>query len=720
MSPTLALWQFGSAGMLAWGLAAALPLLIHLWSRRKYRQERWAAMAFLIAALRKNARRIQVEQWILLGVRSLILLFFALALADPQSSILSSWARPSGGPMHTVLVLDGSYSMDYRSGDGSRFQAAKKLARKIVAGEAPGAGYSLVLMSRPPRVIISGPAFNREEVLQEIGDLELKHTGADLSATLAEIETILRRSKAQSDTRGHETTRQVYIFSDLQQITWDDVRLPECRAQLARMEPLADFQLVDVGQGSEGNLAVDRLHIDTPVVAAGRAVQIQAEIQSYARGDRPRQAVDLLIDGERIAQRRVDCPANGRLAVSFPHRFAAPGEHLVEVHLADDGLPLDNRRWLSVPVREAVRVLCVGGRPNETRHVALALAPDAGEARHIDVVEAPESRLLEGELSDFDALIIANVGRLSRVEAAALHRFVAGGAGLIVFLGDQAQAENYNQLLVDDGKMRCLPARLLGLAPPGSYTFDPLDYRSPVVEPFRGFPKSGLLTTPTWEYMRLAPLEGAKIALGFSSGDPAIVETHIGWGRCILVATAASTESAAGKGDSTTAWTALSTWPSFPPLVHEILRGAIAGRDTNRNVIVGDDLTGIVFQRLTETAISLKGPGEIQERLPIREDAGERRWTLGQTALSGVYEAQLGVKKEFYAVNLDASEGNLTRLDPAELPSQLRHESGDAVNDSPALSPHVASSYFHWLLGAVFILLLVEPCLAWRLGRGQT
>src|SRR5882724_8471479 len=100
MTLILALWQFGSAGMLAWGLAAALPILIHLWSRRKYRQERWAAMAFLLAALRKNARRIQLEQWILLAIRTVILVLFALALADPQLSLWSDGAN--SGQTHIV------------------------------------------------------------------------------------------------------------------------------------------------------------------------------------------------------------------------------------------------------------------------------------------------------------------------------------------------------------------------------------------------------------------------------------------------------------------------------------------------------------------------------------------------------------------------------------------------------------------------------------------
>src|SRR5262245_47529406 len=165
--------------MLAWGLAAALPILIHLWSRRRYRQETWAAMAFLLAALRKNSRRIQLEQWILLAVRTAILGLFALALADPQLSTFSSWiGGAGGGQTHTVLVLDGSYSMDYRREDKSRFAAAKELAKQIVEASQQGDGFTLVLMAEPPRAVIAQPAFDPEDVLEELNNLELPHAGA--------------------------------------------------------------------------------------------------------------------------------------------------------------------------------------------------------------------------------------------------------------------------------------------------------------------------------------------------------------------------------------------------------------------------------------------------------------------------------------------------------------------------------------------------------------
>ncbi len=714
----LSFWQLGSAGMLAWGMAAALPILIHLWSRRRYRQETWAAMTFLLAALRKNSRRIQLEQWILLAVRTGILALFALALADPQLSTVGSWiGGASGGQTHLVIVLDGSYSMDYRRDEKSRFEAAKEIARQLVESGEQGDGYSLVLMSEPPRAVITQPAFDKEDVLEELSNLELPHTGAGLPQALAEIEKILRQA---AERQPRLTQRRVALVTDLQQATWGEVTSADCRARLGRLESLASLELFDLGQPGESNLVVARLEIDQPLVAAHSEVQIQADIQSFARDDRLRQAVEILVDGRRIADERIDVTAGGRTTVAATYRFDVPGEHMVEVHLADDALPLDNRRWLSVPVRETIRVLCVGGRPGETRHLALALAPRKQAAGPLEIVEAPESRLLEGDLTQFDCLVLANIGRFSRDEAGVLQRFVSRGGGLIVFLGDQAQAENYNDLLAADAQ-RVLPARLLATSPTGQYRLNALDYRHPIVAPFRGFEQAGLVTTPVWKYVQLGPLQGAKTALAFDNGDPAIVEARLGHGRTILVATAGSPQSVDRTSDPPTPWTALAEWPSFPPLVHEMLRFALAGKSEGRNLLVGEELTGLVPAAAFSESVVLSGPNHQEERLPITMAGGEARWSFGGASISGEYSAKLGQTTQRYAVNVNPRESDPARFDPDLLPSQLTREPQWADDEEfpPSAAASDSRSYFRWLLGGVLALLLVEPILAWRFGRGR-
>src|SRR5438094_1027277 len=102
---------------LLWGLTlGALPILLHLLQRRRYRVRRWAAMEFLRSSVRQSSRRLRIEQWLLLMVRALILMLAALALSRPV------WHSPRWGWLgsraaaQVVLVLDDSYSMGWRSG----------------------------------------------------------------------------------------------------------------------------------------------------------------------------------------------------------------------------------------------------------------------------------------------------------------------------------------------------------------------------------------------------------------------------------------------------------------------------------------------------------------------------------------------------------------------------------------------------------------------------
>jgi len=714
----VAFWQFGSAWMLLWGLAAALPILIHLWSRRRFREESWAAMEFLLAAMRKNARRIQLEHWILLAVRTAILLLLALALADPQLSLLRGWTGGSvGGQTHVVIVLDGSYSMDYRKDDKSRFDAARELATQLVADGKQGDGYTLLVMGQPPQVVIAQPAFDSGDVREEIGNLRLPHGGASLPATLAEVEAILRQAEQNQPRLAR---KHVVFLTDLQQQTWNDVATADCRDRLARLEKLATLSLVDLGEPGASNLAVARLEASQPLATSRGEVTLSAEVVSFSRQDSPRQAVEFLVDGQRIADERVDVAAGGRTTVSTTHRFDNPGEHVVEVHLMDDALPLDNHRWLSVPVREAVRVLAVAGRPGEARYVALALNPRPQDRGAIDVTEVAESALVETELTPFDCVILCNVGRFSREEAGVLHSYLAGGGGLIFFLGDQVQPQSYNQQLADLAGQRIVPARLGDLVGESQYRLNPLDYQHPIVSAFRGHEASGLLTTPIWRYIRLSPFPDATIALAFDGGDAALVEERIGRGRSLIFATAASPDSLDRTTNPPTPWTAIASWPSFPPLVHEIVNQAISGRTEGRNVQVGDDLTGVVRGAATDAQVVLARPDGSVERLPLVPEGPDARWTYSGVATSGLFEARhTSGSPQKFAVNVNPRESDLARFDPELLPSQFSRElePGDEPS-APALASE-GTSYFRLLLGLLLVLVLVEPCLAWYFGRGR-
>ena len=124
--------------LFAWlALAAAIPLIIHLLNRRRYQQVRWAAMDFLLKALHKNRRRLQMESLILLLLRMLIVTILAFVLARPYLKGSALFKEPD---THLVIAIDNSYSMGYRSGMSTLFEDAKKIASGLMEQLKPEKG----------------------------------------------------------------------------------------------------------------------------------------------------------------------------------------------------------------------------------------------------------------------------------------------------------------------------------------------------------------------------------------------------------------------------------------------------------------------------------------------------------------------------------------------------------------------------------------------------
>ena len=65
--------------VLLWALLlAAVPIVIHLLNRRRFETVSWAAMEYLLAAMKRNRRRLRMEQWLVLLLRALAVVLLAL------------------------------------------------------------------------------------------------------------------------------------------------------------------------------------------------------------------------------------------------------------------------------------------------------------------------------------------------------------------------------------------------------------------------------------------------------------------------------------------------------------------------------------------------------------------------------------------------------------------------------------------------------------------
>ncbi|WDI43271.1 BatA domain-containing protein [Bremerella sp. P1] len=732
-------FAFSSATMLLWGLAAVAPILIHLWNRRRYRETDWAAMKFLLAAMKKNRRRIQVEQLLLLLVRCAILLFFAIALADISctgGSGISGFGGP-GSATHTVLVIDQSYSMAYGEEGQTRLDQAKELARRIVNEAGEGDGFTLLAMGRTAKGIISEPAFDPNDVLRELEQIEIDPGVAALDLALAEIEGTLRMA-ARDFPRLRRA--QVCILTDYGDVTWKEAASQTNEQVLAKIEELAVMQTFDVGQPQTTNSAIIGATQLTPYLTPNQSARFRVDLSCDNASQLPSQVVQMLVDGRLVSQKVVPFVDNQVVSVEMNTVFTQPGTHAIEFRLEDDLLATDNRRFIVVEVKPQLRILCLADDVPSLKFLKLALDPSDSIQSPVKVETMSASALMDIDLLSYDAVYLSNVAQIAPDEAAILRTFVQRGGGLVLFLGDRVQAASYNAALAkgDDTASSLIDIKLDGPTPRGEYFLDPRQYESPLLESFRGQQAGGLLTTPVWNYFKVTTSEDstAQTALWFGTGDPAIVTsryqtlsqdkedavaTRLG-GNVIVFCLPASTDSVDRSLDPPAAWTVFPTWPSFPPLVQESLSLAVASQFDRRNRELGDVFEGVIEGDPGANLIEVILPDDQSSRIEAVARDDRLFWAFDGTDKVGIYRSKSlsdrATEKVEFAVNADTRESDLSRVSMENVPPSL--QPGDRGFD-PASGGQMAAvpasvELFRYALVLVMGLLFFESFLAYRFG----
>lgn len=741
VSPTLA-FGFASPWLLGGLALAAIPVVIHLLHRRRYVEVDWAAMRFLLEATRKQSRRLRIENLILLILRTLVLALLVLALARPLFDTGGTLMQ-SEQPVHRIVLVDATFSMQFDSGqpdgdldegqprnNGTRFQRARQAVREIVTSGRRGDAWNLVKISdSAPFAVISQASFQEETVLDEVDRLTVSDAPGDLTGALKAVAELTAELPEMAQ-------KEVIIVSDLQSAMWN----PEAADQKRRLRELtmkigstARVSLINAGGIDSRNSAVTDLRTEGGSATIDQPVLLRCSVRSFGSSAVRDQVVELLVDGRLVDTRRIDVPAGVDLPVDFSHTFRSAGEHFVEVHLQDDAVPVDNRRWLALPVREEIGVLLVDGRPSgrardsASYYVRTALDPATLEQSTGGVIRTQvvsEGELPSIRLTDYDAVVLCDVGLLTEREAGLLESYVRGGGGLIILPGEQTRPDNYNARLYRDGA-GILPARIGERVKPPTqedvFLFDPRGFAHPLVGVFRGNPGVGLETTMTMQFLKLEPDADAATALWFSDDSPALVERSVGAGRVVLAATGTDQR-----------WSTWAIWaPAFVPMMHEAVHFSVAGRWKSRQLTVGDPLMSTWSARGFDVPVSVKLPDGATRGIPAQSQSELIAASFENTDRAGMYELSIGSpinRTELFAVNVDVRESDLTPVSRQDLQSELFREVDLSVQstDEPEAPAAVTESdtavsmlsrIFGW---TVLLMILVEPLLAWRFPFGLT
>ena len=666
------------------GLAAAsLPILIHLFSRRRAREVPFPSLEFLQEVSRKKVRRLQLRQILLLLLRVLIIAFFALAMGRP--AMQTDGGGLGRGSSTVAIVLDNSYSMAAHdpasSGlpsvgssprstspvpeEGTVFEVAKRRALEVISLMKEGDRGVLALAATPVHLPYQAAITDLGLFRQETERAPLAATPADLPQAVERVAAALSASRTLN--------RELYIISDFQRIdieAWQTMIGQERDSTTAnrtgntRLPEGVRVYLVPARSLPVDNLAIERVRLDLLGAGAERGARLIVSVINHSDEEARDVVVRALGEGEggeALGEAFVTIPPAGRSEATLLLR-RLPTEGNLRVSLAPDPLNWDNSGYLVTEQPGVRRILIISSNSDAAsepavRHAKLALDPkDTQEFFKVDVVGADDPALASNLRAD--VVVLLNVGRLPAATLEQIERFRAEGGGVLVVMGDSVDPRMYNTAIFP----KLADLELLGLQgdPDQPDVYRSLRIATTGHPIFAGFPATvgeNLTSARIQRFLDAKVGVEARVLAEFSGGFPALIED-----RGTLVYTSAFD----GR------WSDLPTSGAFVPLLHRMINYLLAqSRGSDRLLAGGAIEETIDPEQLANQEAHFVGPRGLRIGAERSQREGKVHLRSEPIGLPGIYQLarEDGVRLGLYAVNLDARESDLRLAPESWLPA---------------------------------------------------
>ena len=576
--------EFLSPLFLVGAIAAAVPILLHLFHRKTEVVIDFPAVSLLKRAPVQQHRRRRLRELILLALRVTALVLLAVSFARPY---LAGAVAPRSAPL-TVIAVDTSMSL---SAPG-QFDRAREAAVRAVDAAPSGHAIALLSFADSAHAVVE-PGTDRAAVKSAIATLLPTSGGTRYRTALARGSELI----------GTRDGRMV-VVTDLQQAGWeanDEGGVPDGIA----------VEVVSIAPPA-GNVAI--------ISTERRDRTVVASIQNYGATE-VRTSARLMAAEKELARAELTIAPLASADVELAGTLPRAGD--AEVRIDDaSGYQGDNVRRVSLDPAPAAPVAIVVTDPTGATgglylERALAVAKGGREFR-VDVLDGREVvKWIPDDLAGRDAVFVLGTRTLDRAGREMVRTYLARGGQLLLALGPDVDPGTLREVLGVDVPLDEEPVRL-----PGA-TMIASDTRHPIFRPFLN-PSGALGDVQVDQHRRLKDQAGRTVLARFSGGDAALTEQSVGQGRLMIF-----------TSDLDNRWSRFPLNAAFVPFAVEAARyltrghgardagtAADDGRESNPAATTVDEFTNAIERtNRTELTDAQTVAREIEDR--------QRWWQVG-------------------------------------------------------------------------------------------
>lgn len=468
------------------GLALmSVPVIIHLWFRRRMKTVSFSTLTFLKKVEARRLGWLRLRDLLVLAARVLFVGFLFFSLARPQvgHGFLTPNRRAS-----VILILDNSASMGY----GDNFSQARRLADQLLNRYAEGSEIllaELVPLDSETTFTWRSPHSARAAINQ----IPLTNGTGSIKSVLERIGNI----------RSRWPLEYVYV---------GDGQESNFRGGPAFFPSYNRIYWLRVRPGT--NVSITGIHNQVTFRRRNDPYSLQVRLVNYAARSWPGR-IEAHQKNFSITQ-EVVLPASQEYEVTFD---LPPLARQVAFRWVEDSLVFDNHYYYCRSEPDIVRVLLIS--PDMIIRRALQPRPDTTGIFEVRL----SSRLAGIDLRGYDAVILDRVSDLTAAERLRLENFLMAPRRIVICLLGPELGSGLREFISAAAE----PVRIV--VPAGYTTLDRIDYENPFFAVFEG--RSALPEVKFHRFWQMRPR--GKVAAYLRGGDPWIISQD----RRVIITTSA-------------------------------------------------------------------------------------------------------------------------------------------------------------------------------------
>jgi len=637
-------------------LAVAIPVIIHLINLRRPQKVQFSTLSFLNELKKSTIRRIRIKQYLLMTLRALAVLFLALALARPFLPPTLTGTSGSESPKTIGILVDNSPSMNRIGTRGPLIEQARDIATTIIEGARSEDRFIVgTTNGEQPTINIQGSS----GALERLSGIEVSNTGNFLSEAFQLLYERLQQSPAEQAV--------IYLISDGQQSQLEDLEQLSTPNGTTTAKNIS-FQLVELGDVGQQNLAVSGLSLQGQMLSSGSPAVLQVEVTNVGEVAAVNQFVSLELEDRMVGQYQVDLEPGSSQEFLFEIVPDKVGDIPGEILLDGDEVTYDNSRYFVLRIPRSRSVLLLTEEETSGSDFQSYLKPALEAARQTNTQIVFEEQGTEdadqSNLNTYDVVVLDGLDQIPEYWFDDLQRFVQNGKGILFFPSEQGDVNNYNSFfrLFNAGTFRNVTGEYASFRAVDE--FDELVEGHPILDQLFEKEEGEEISLDLPELFfyfnyELPENTGSFTVLRSQNGAPLLTEQRFGEGRLLV--------SAYGTDPG---WTNFPVNPLFAPLYYRTVlyassseQGGFEQHTLGRPFEWQGELqAGAVEINYGEQVVRPEVQGMPEG---VRISYPGREWT------PGIYTISDGADKRLVAVNQYIMESYFDTLPEQELEKML-------------------------------------------------